>query len=96
MLIGWKRSSYIITTKIYWGGTTENEKGLSRKHIIEGLQYSLTRLGLEYVDIVFANRNDPNVPMEEIVRAFSYCIEKGMHGVEKRQKHRTFSKKNFA
>ena len=75
---GWKRSSYIITTKIYWGGTTENEKGLSRKHIIEGLQYSLTRLGLDFVDIVFANRNDPNVPMEEIVRAFSYCIEKGM------------------
>ena len=67
-----------MTTKIYWGGKTENERGLSRKHIIEGLQYSLAKLGLDYVDIVFANRNDPNVPMEEIVRAFSYCIEKGI------------------
>ncbi|XP_064439518.1 voltage-gated potassium channel subunit beta-3 isoform X2 [Mirounga angustirostris] len=61
---GWRRSSYVITTKIFWGGQAETERGLSRKHIIEGLQGSLERLQLGYVDIVFANRSDPNSPME--------------------------------
>ena len=42
----------------------ETEKGLSRKHIIEGLKGSLERLQLEYVDIVFANKPDPHTPME--------------------------------
>ncbi|XP_072349308.1 LOW QUALITY PROTEIN: voltage-gated potassium channel subunit beta-3-like [Scyliorhinus torazame] len=57
---GWRRSSFIISTKLYWGGQAETERGLSRKHIIEGLQGSLERLQLEYVDIVFANR--PDIP----------------------------------
>ncbi|CAF3965408.1 unnamed protein product [Adineta steineri] len=70
----WKRSSYIITTKLYWGGKAETEKGLSRKHIIEGLRLSLERLQLDYVDIVFANKPDSSVPMEEIVRAFTQVI----------------------
>ncbi|CAL8303446.1 voltage-gated potassium channel subunit beta-2 isoform X1 [Gadus morhua] len=75
---GWRRSSYVITTKIYWGGQAETERGLSRKHIIEGLRGSLSRLQLEYVDIVFANRNDVNSPMEEIVRAMTFVINQGM------------------
>ncbi|XP_055450395.1 voltage-gated potassium channel subunit beta-3 isoform X2 [Psammomys obesus] len=75
---GWRRSSYVITTKIFWGGQAETERGLSRKHIIEGLQGSLERLQLEYVDIVFANRSDPNSPMEEIVRAMTYVISQGL------------------
>uniref|UniRef100_A0A8B9TKA7 Potassium voltage-gated channel subfamily A member regulatory beta subunit 1 n=1 Tax=Anas platyrhynchos TaxID=8839 RepID=A0A8B9TKA7_ANAPL len=53
---GWRRSSLVITTKLYWGGKAETERGLSRKHIIEGLKASLQRLQLEYVDVVFANR----------------------------------------
>ncbi|XP_064028158.1 voltage-gated potassium channel subunit beta-2 isoform X2 [Pogoniulus pusillus] len=61
---GWRRSSLVITTKIFWGGKAETERGLSRKHIIEGLKASLERLQLEYVDVVFANRPDPNTPME--------------------------------
>ncbi|ROL52075.1 Voltage-gated potassium channel subunit beta-1 [Anabarilius grahami] len=59
-----KRSSLVITTKLYWGGKAETERGLSRKHIIEGLKSSLQRLQLEYVDVVFANRPDSNTPME--------------------------------
>lgn len=74
---GWRRSSYVISTKIYWGGKAETEKGLSRKHIIEGLKASLGRLDMEYVDIVFANRPDPYTPMEEIVRAFTHAINQG-------------------
>ncbi|XP_032472908.1 voltage-gated potassium channel subunit beta-3 isoform X1 [Phocoena sinus] len=62
---GWRRSSYVITTKIFGGGQAETERGLSRKHIIEGLRGSLERLQLGYVDIIFANRSDPNSPMED-------------------------------
>nr|XP_023411133.1 voltage-gated potassium channel subunit beta-1 isoform X2 [Loxodonta africana] len=75
---GWRRSSLVITTKLYWGGKAETERGLSRKHIIEGLKGSLQRLQLEYVDVVFANRPDNNTPMEEIVRAMTHVINQGM------------------
>ncbi|XP_061816429.1 voltage-gated potassium channel subunit beta-2-like isoform X1 [Nerophis lumbriciformis] len=74
----WRRSSYVVTTKIYWGGHAETERGLSRKHIIEGLRGSLARLQLEYVDIVFANRSDLSTPMEEVVRAMTFVIGQGM------------------
>ncbi|XP_032002670.1 voltage-gated potassium channel subunit beta-1 isoform X1 [Hylobates moloch] len=75
---GWRRSSLVITTKLYWGGKAETERGLSRKHIIEGLKGSLQRLQLEYVDVLFANRPDSNTPMEEIVRAMTHVINQGM------------------
>ncbi|XP_059210887.1 voltage-gated potassium channel subunit beta-3-like isoform X1 [Centropristis striata] len=74
----WRRSSYVVTTKIYWGGQAETERGLSRKHIIEGLRGSLSRLQLDYVDIVFANRSDINAPMEEVVRAMTFVIDQGL------------------
>uniref|UniRef100_A0A673MHN9 Voltage-gated potassium channel subunit beta-1 n=1 Tax=Sinocyclocheilus rhinocerous TaxID=307959 RepID=A0A673MHN9_9TELE len=74
----YRRSSLVITTKLYWGGKAETERGLSRKHIIEGLKGSLQRLQLEYVDVVFANRPDSNTPMEEIVRAMTHVINHGM------------------
>ncbi|KAG8507076.1 Voltage-gated potassium channel subunit beta-3 [Galemys pyrenaicus] len=66
------------TAEVYASGKAETERGLSRKHIIEGLRGSLERLQLEYVDIVFANRSDPNSPMEEIVRAMTYVINQGL------------------
>ncbi|KAJ1557752.1 hypothetical protein HK096_005558, partial [Nowakowskiella sp. JEL0078] len=79
---GWKRSQYVVSTKIYFGASgpnfAVNERGLSRKHIIEGIQASLERLQLEYVDIVFAHRPDNLTPTEEIVRAFNWAIEKGL------------------
>ncbi|KAL7863844.1 hypothetical protein AOLI_G00152640 [Acnodon oligacanthus] len=75
---GWRRSSFVITTKIYWGGQAETERGLSRKHIIEGLRGSLSRLQMDYVDIVFANRTDTNTPMEEVVRAMTFVINQGL------------------
>ncbi|XP_036822592.1 voltage-gated potassium channel subunit beta-1 [Oncorhynchus mykiss] len=74
----WRRSSLVITTKLYWGGKAETERGLNRKHIIEGLRSSLQRMQLEYVDVVFANRPDSNTPMEEIVRAMTHVINQGM------------------
>lgn len=73
----WRRSSYVVMTKIYWGGRAPSEIGLSRKHIIEGLNASLQRLQLDYVDVVFANQADPDSDMEEIVRAFTHLINTG-------------------
>jgi voltage-dependent potassium channel beta subunit len=75
--LAWPRSSYVISTKIFWGGPGVNESGLSRKHVVEGTAACLARLGLDHVDVLFAHRPDPATPMEEVVRAFNACIEKG-------------------
>lgn len=74
----WSRGDLVICTKLFYG-TREgpNQKGLSRKHILEGLRASLGRLKMEYVDIVMAHRPDPETPMEETVRAFAHVIDKG-------------------
>ncbi|KAJ7708207.1 voltage-gated potassium channel beta-2 subunit [Mycena rosella] len=76
--LGYKRTDLVVTTKIFWGARGgPNDSGLSRKHIIEGTQECLERLQMTYVDVLFAHRYDRTVPMEEIVRAFNYVIEKG-------------------
>ncbi|KAJ3023124.1 UNVERIFIED_CONTAM: hypothetical protein HDU68_008766 [Siphonaria sp. JEL0065] len=67
---GWKRSSPRPDAGV-------NEVGLSRKHIVEGVKASLERLQLDYVDLVFAHRPDPDTPTEELVRAFNWVIEQG-------------------
>lgn len=78
---GWKRNDLVISTKLYWGGAFGNNKvnnlGLSRKHIIEGMNLSLERLQLEYVDLIYAHRPDRQTPMEETVRAFNHLINTG-------------------
>lgn len=76
--LNWDRRDLVITTKVFFGtGRKEiqNTRGLSRKHIIEGAHASLQRLGLDYVDVIFAHRPDPTVPMEEVVRAFNWLID---------------------
>lgn len=78
---GWKRNDLVISTKIYWGGAfgdnIVNNKGLSRKHVLEGVDASLKRLGLDYVDLIFAHRPDRHTPIEETVRAFNHLINTG-------------------
>lgn len=76
--LGFRRSDLVITTKLFFGTRSgPNDTGLSRKHIIEGTQASLARLGLDYVDVIFAHRPDYSTPMEEVVRAFNYVIANG-------------------
>jgi len=77
--LGWRRTDLIISTKIFFGVRRQgpNDKGLSRKHLVEGLNESLERLGMDYVDIVFAHRPDVTTPMEETVRAFTHLIDTG-------------------
>lgn len=71
------RSELVISTKIFWGGKGQNQRGLSRKHIIEGMVKSLARLKLDYVDLVYCHRPDTETPMEETVRAMDYVVNKG-------------------
>lgn len=67
--------------KLYWGtafgDNPVNNKGLSRKHIVEGMDAALKRLDLDYVDLIYAHRPDRQTPMEETVRAFNHLIEQG-------------------
>lgn len=77
--LGWRRGSYLISTKLYWGiNDTPNEKNtLNRKYLIEGIDGSLARLGLDYVDILYCHRADPTTPIEETVRAMHTIVESG-------------------
>lgn len=67
---GWKRAGYVVAVKIYWSMKSE-ERGLSRKHIIESVKASLLRLQLPYVDIVIIYKADPMCPME----GMSLCMK---------------------
>ncbi len=75
--VGWRRESIVVSTKIFWGGDGPNDTGLSHKHIIEGMNNALRRLQLDYVDLVFCHRPDPNTPIEETVRAMDIVIKQG-------------------
>ena len=78
LALGVPREHYVLTTKLYWckiGG--ENRRGLSRKHVLEGMKNSLKRLQHEYVDVVFCHRQDSDTPLLETCRAMNYLIEEG-------------------
>ncbi|HVE48149.1 MAG TPA: aldo/keto reductase [Casimicrobiaceae bacterium] len=77
--LGWRRSSYIVSTKFFWGlFDGPNEKStLNRKYLMQAIDASLTRLGLEYVDLVFCHRADPDTPIEETVHAMHDMITAG-------------------
>jgi voltage-dependent potassium channel beta subunit len=74
---GWRRESLVISTKIFWGGSGPNDSGLSHKHVIEGLHGALKRLQLDYVDLAFCHRPDPDTPIEETVRAWDILVKQG-------------------
>ena len=78
---GWRRSDILITTKIFWGGDGVNEKGLSRKHILEGASDALDRLQADYVDLIFCHRPDPLTPTETVVRAMTDVVQRHGHRV---------------
>ncbi len=74
---GWTRSDLVVSTKIYWGGRGPNDTGLSRKHILEGVNASLQRLQMDYVDLVFCHRPDSATPIEETVWAMNQVLAQG-------------------
>ncbi|MGE0431433.1 MAG: aldo/keto reductase family protein [Planctomycetota bacterium] len=78
VLPDYKRSDYVLATKCYWPMTDNvNDRGLSRKHIIESCHKSLQRLHTDYLDLYQCHRPDPTTPIEETVRAMHTLIEQG-------------------
>lgn len=75
--VGWKRSDLVISTKIFWGGEGPNDTGLSRKHLMEGINASLQRLQMDYVDLLFCHRPDLYTPIEEVVWTMNQIISQG-------------------
>ena len=77
--LGWRRGSYLVSSKIYWGlhdGVNESNT-LNRKRLIEGINGSLDRFQLDYVDLLYCHRADKNTPIEETVWAMHNIIEWG-------------------
>ena len=75
----WARSSYCVSSKVYFGYEDKkpNQIGLSRKHIIEGCHAALKRLQVDYIDLFFCHRPDKNTPIEETVWAMNTLIQQG-------------------
>ena len=67
----------MVSTKLWKSGKGVNDKFLSQKHIMEGVDKSLERLGMDYVDVILAHRPDLEVSLEETCRAFHNVIEAG-------------------
>jgi voltage-dependent potassium channel beta subunit len=77
--LGWRRASYVVSTKIFWGmypGVNEKNT-LNRKKLREGIDGALKRFGLDYVDLVFCHRPDPETPIEETVWSMHMMVESG-------------------
>ena len=81
--LGWDRLTYVVSTKFFWGLKTKvgdgiNEKNtLNRKYLMQAIDGSLRRFGLDYVDIVYCHRPDPDTPLEETVYAMHDMIARG-------------------
>ncbi|WP_274363600.1 aldo/keto reductase family protein [Paenibacillus thermotolerans] len=72
------RESYVLATKVFWPmGDGVNDRGLSRKHVMEQANASLKRLGLDYVDIYYCHRYDPETPVDETLRTIDDLVRSG-------------------
>ena len=80
--LGWPRLNYVVSTKFFWGldraGDAVNRKDtLNRKYLMQAIDGSLKRFGLEHIDLIYCHRSDPHTPIEETVRAMSDIITQG-------------------
>ena len=74
---GWARDTYLVSSKVFWGGNRPNQTGLSRKHVIEACHAALRRLRVDYLDLYYCHRADPETPVEETVRAMDTLVQQG-------------------
>jgi voltage-dependent potassium channel beta subunit len=77
--LGWARESYVVSTKLYMGLTdgVNTQRTLNRKYLLHAINGSLERFGLDFVDLLFCHRPDPETPIEETVWAMSDIIDRG-------------------
>ena len=75
--VKWPRDSYIISSKVYWGGELPTQKGLSKKHVHDACHAALKRFQVDYLDLYFCHRPDPETPIEETVYAMNDLIQQG-------------------
>jgi len=73
----WARDSFIVSSKVIRVGKLPTQGGLSRKHLVEACDAALTRMGLDYLDLFFCHRPDPDTPLEEIVHTMNELIQRG-------------------
>ncbi|MDQ8185413.1 aldo/keto reductase [Pelagicoccus sp. SDUM812002] len=74
---GWARDTFVVSSKVFWGGDKPNQIGLSKKHVIEACEAALKRLRVDYLDLYYCHRPDPDTPIEETVRAMDVLIQQG-------------------
>jgi voltage-dependent potassium channel beta subunit len=75
--LAWTRDSYIVSSKVFWGGSKPTQRGLSRKHVTDAAHAALKRLQVDYLDLYFCHRPDIDTPVEETVRAMHDLITQG-------------------
>jgi voltage-dependent potassium channel beta subunit len=77
--LGWERHSYIVSTKFFWGldHDVNTKNTLNRKYLMQAIDGSLDRFGLDFVDLLFCHRADPDTPIEETVWAMSDIVASG-------------------
>ncbi len=75
--MNWSRDSYLVSSKVFWGGEKPTQRGLSRKHVIEGCDNALKRFKLDYLDLYYCHRPDVDTPIIETLRAMHTLIMQG-------------------
>ena len=75
--LAWTRDSFIVSSKVFWGGSKPTQRDLSRKHVVDGCHAALKRLQVDYLDLYFCHRPGADTPIEETVRAMHDLIQQG-------------------
>lgn len=75
--MAWNRSSYVVSSKVFWGGDLPNMQGLMRKHVVEACHAALKRLQVDYLDLYFCHRPDIHTPIAETVWTMHNLIQQG-------------------
>ena len=75
--LNWERDSYIISSKAFWGGELPTQRGLSKKHLHDACNAALSRLKIDYLDLFFCHRPDPETPILETVFAMNDLLNQG-------------------
>ncbi|MBD1388915.1 aldo/keto reductase [Neiella sp. HB171785] len=75
--LGWSRDSYVVSSKVFWGGDKPTQRGLSRKHVFDACHAALSRLQVDYLDLYYCHRPDIDTSIYETVRAMHDLVSQG-------------------